>query len=161
MSKITPFLWFDTQAEEAARFYVSLIPNSRIVSVNGLPVDLPHTGAKAGDVITVAFELDGQPYTAMNGGPGHPFTDAISLVIDCDGQDEVDRYWSALTANGGQEVACGWLKDRYGLSWQVTPRQLIEMTTGPDKAAAARAFQAMMGMVKIDVAGLKAAYEGR
>jgi len=160
MSKITPFLWFDTQAEDAARFYVSLFPNSRIVSVNGLPVDLPHTGAKAGDVITVAFELDGQPYTAMNGGPGHPFSDSISLVIDCDGQDEVDRYWSALTADGGQEVACGWLKDKYGLSWQVTPRQLIEMTTGPDKAAAARAFQAMMGMVKIDIAALRAAYEG-
>lgn len=159
MSKISPFLWFDTEAEEAARFYVSIFPNSRIVSVNGLTVDLPHTGAKVGDVITVAFELDGQPYVAMNGGPGHPFTDAISLVIDCDGQDEVDRYWAALTADGGQEVACGWLKDRYGLSWQVTPRQLIEMTTGPDKAAAARAFQAMMGMVKIDIAGLKAAYE--
>lgn len=161
MSKISPFLWFDTQAEDAARFYVSLFPNSRIVSVNGLPVDLPHTGAKAGDVITVAFELDGQPYVAMNGGPGHPFTDAISLVIDCDGQDEVDRYWNALVADGGKEVACGWLKDKYGLSWQVTPRQLMEMTTSPDKAAAARAFQAMMGMVKIDIAALKAAFEGR
>ena len=158
MSKISPFLWFDTQAEAAARFYVSLFPNSRIVSVNGLPVDLPHTGAKAGSVITVAFELDGQAYVAMNGGPGHPFTDAISLTIDCDGQDEVDHYWNALTADGGQAVACGWLKDRYGLSWQVTPRQLTEMTTGPDRAAAARVFQAMMGMVKIDVAGLKAAY---
>lgn len=161
MSKISPFLWFDTQAEDAARFYVSLFPNSRIVSVNGLPVDLPHTGAKAGDVITVAFELDGQPYVAMNGGPGHPFTDAISLVIDCDGQDEVDRYWNALVADGGKEVACGWLKDKYGLSWQVTPRQLMEMTTSPDKAAAARAFQAMMGMVKIDIAALKAAFEGK
>lgn len=161
MSKISPFLWFDTQAEDAARFYVSLFPNSRIVSVNGLPVDLPHTGAKAGDVITVAFELDGQPYVAMNGGPGHPFTDAISLVIDCDGQNEVDRYWNALVADGGKEVACGWLKDKYGLSWQVTPRQLMEMTTSPDKAAAARAFQAMMGMVKIDIAALKAAFEGR
>lgn len=161
MSKISPFLWFDTQAEDAARFYVSLFPNSRIVSVNGLPVDLPHTGAKTGDVITVAFELDGQPYVAMNGGPGHPFTDAISLVIDCDGQDEVDRYWNALVADGGKEVACGWLKDKYGLSWQVTPRQLMEMTTSPDKAAAARAFQAMMGMVKIDIAALKAAFEGR
>ena len=161
MSKISPFLWFDTQAEDAARFYVSLFPNSRIVSVNGLPVDLPHTGAKAGEVITVAFELDGQPYVAMNGGPGHPFTDAISLVIDCDGQDEVDRYWNALVADGGKEVACGWLKDKYGLSWQVTPRQLMEMTTSPDKAAAARAFQAMMGMVKIDIAALKAAFEGK
>ncbi|WP_299015966.1 VOC family protein [uncultured Caulobacter sp.] len=160
MSKISPFLWFDKEAEEAARFYVSLFPNSRIVSVNGLPVDLPHTGAKAGSVITVNFELDGQAYIAMNGGPGHPFTDAISLMIDCDGQDDVDRYWDALTADGGQGVACGWLKDRFGLSWQVTPRQLMEMTTGPDREAAARVFQAMMGMVKIDVAALKAAYEG-
>lgn len=112
MPKITPFLWFDTQAEEAANLYVSVFPNSRIVSVNGLPVDLPHTGAKAGSVITVAFELDGQAYIAMNGGPGRSFNDAISLMIDCDGQDEVDRYWDALTADGGQEVACGWLKDR-------------------------------------------------
>ena len=121
MSKISPFLWFDKEAEEAARFYVAIFPNSRIVSVNGLPTDLPHTGAKAGDVMTVTFELDGLPYVAMNGGPGHPFTDAISLTVDCDGQDEVDRYWNALTADGGQEIACGWLKDRYGLCWQVTP----------------------------------------
>ncbi|ENZ80908.1 MULTISPECIES: VOC family protein [Caulobacter] len=159
MSKISPFLWFDKEAEEAARFYVAIFPNSRIVSVNGLPTDLPHTGAKAGDVMTVTFELDGLPYVAMNGGPGHPFTDAISLTVDCDGQDEVDRYWNALTADGGQEIACGWLKDRYGLCWQVTPRQLIEMTTGPDKAAAARVFQAMMGMVKIDVAKLQQAHD--
>lgn len=161
MSKISPFLWFDTQAEDAAKLYVSIFPNSRITSVHRLPTDLPHTGAKAGDVMTVSFELDGQPYTAMNGGPGHVFNDAISLVIDCDGQEEVDRYWTALTADGGQEIACGWLKDRFGLSWQVTPRQLIEMTTGPDKKAAARAFQAMMGMVKIDIAALRAAYEGK
>ena len=159
MSKISPFLWFDKEAEEAARFYVAIFPNSRIVSVNGLPTDLPHTGAKAGDVMTVTFELDGLPYVAMNGGPGHPFTDAISLTVDCDGQDEVDRYWNALTADGGQEIACGWLKDRYGLCWQVAPRQLIEMTTGPDKAAAARVFQAMMGMVKIDVAKLQQAHD--
>ena len=159
MSKISPFLWFDKEAEEAARFYVAIFPNSRIVSVNGLPTDLPHTGAKAGDVMPVTFELDGLPYVAMNGGPGHPFTDAISLTVDCDGQDEVDRYWNALTADGGQEIACGWLKDRYGLCWQVTPRQLIEMTTGPDKAAAARVFQAMMGMVKIDVAKLQQAHD--
>lgn len=159
MPKISPFLWFDKEAEEAARFYVAIFPNSRIVSVNGLPTDLPHTGAKAGDVMTVTFELDGLPYVAMNGGPGHPFTDAISLTVDCDGQDEVDRYWNALTADGGQEIACGWLKDRYGLCWQVTPRQLIEMTTGPDKAAAARVFQAMMGMVKIDVAKLQQAHD--
>ena len=160
MSKIIPFLWFDKEAEEAARFYVSLLPNSRIVSVNGLPVDLSHTGAKAGSVITVAFELDGQAYIAMNGGPGHPFTDAVSLMIDCESQDEVDRYWDALTADGGQGVACGWLKDRFGLSWQVTPRQLMELTTGPDRDAAARVFQAMMGMVKIDIATIEAARRG-
>lgn len=161
MSKITPFLWFDTQAEDAAKLYVSVFPNSRIVSVNRLPTDLPHTGAKAGDVMTVAFELDGQAYTAMNGGPAFKFDEAVSFVIDCADQAEVDHYWDSLLADGGQPSACGWLKDRFGLSWQVTPRALIEMTTGPDKEAAARAFQAMMGMVKIDIAALRAAYEGK
>lgn len=159
MPKTSPFLWFDHQAEDAARFYVSVFPNSRILSVNRYPSDVPHAGLKAGDVMTVAFELDGQPWTIMNGGPGKTFDEAISFVIDCDGQAEVDHFWNALTANGGQEVACGWLKDKYGLAWQVTPRQLIALTTGPDKAAAARVFQAMMGMVKIDVAKLQQAHD--
>jgi predicted 3-demethylubiquinone-9 3-methyltransferase (glyoxalase superfamily) len=159
MPKITPFLWFDTQAEEAANFYVSVFPNSRIVSVDRYPIDPPQ-GPKAGDVMTVSFELDGHAGIAMNGGPAFTFDEAVSFVIDCEDQDEVDRYWTALTADGGKEVACGWLKDKYGLSWQVTPRQLIEWTTGADREAAARVFKAMMTMVKIDVAGLKAAYEG-
>lgn len=161
MSKISPFLWFDKEAEDAAKLYVSLFPNSRIVSVNRYPTDVPQAGAKAGDVMTVAFELDGQPITGMNGGPAFTFDEAVSFVIDCDGQDEVDHYWNGLIADGGQESQCGWLKDRFGFSWQVTPRQLIEMTTGPDKAAAGRVFQAMMGMKKIDVAKLKAAFEAR
>lgn len=160
MPKISPFLWFDRQAEEAANFYVSVFSNSRIVSVDRFPIDVPHGGSKAGDVMTVSMELDGAAFTLMNGGPAFTFDEAVSFVVDCDGQDEVDRYWAALTADGGKEVACGWLKDKYGLSWQVTPRQLIEWTTGENREAAARVFAAMMTMVKIDVAALKAAYEG-
>lgn len=159
MPKISPFLWFDNQAEEAANFYISVFPNSRIVRVDRYPIDPPQ-GPKAGDVMTVSMELDGQAFTLMNGGPAFAFDEAVSFVVDCDGQDEVDRYWDALLADGGQESQCGWLKDKYGLSWQVTPRQLIEWTTGDDREAAARVFQAMMGMAKIDVAALKAAYEG-
>ncbi len=159
MPKISPFLWFDTQAEEAANFYVSVFPNSRIVRIDRYPIDPPQ-GPKAGDVMTVSMELDGAAFTLMNGGPAFTFDEAVSFVVDCDGQEEVDRYWTALTADGGKEVACGWLKDRYGLSWQVTPRQLIEWSTGPDPEANKRVFAAMMTMVKIDVAALKAAYEG-
>ena len=161
MPKITPFLWFDKEAEEAARFYVSLFPNSKIDQVNRYPRDTPQADADASDVMTVAFELDGQKVTALNAGPMFKFNEAFSFVIDCDGQDEVDHYWNALTADGGQESQCGWVKDRFGLSWQVTPRQLIEMTTSPDRAAAGRAFQAMMGMKKIDIAAIRAAFEGR
>ncbi len=158
MPKTSPFLWFDKEAEDAAAFYVSIFPNSKIVRVDRYPIDPPQ-GPKAGDVMTVSFELDGQPWTAMNAGPAFTFNESISFVVDCDGQAEVDRYWDALTADGGKAVACGWLKDKYGLSWQVTPKQLIEWTTGEDREAAARVFKAMMGMVKIDIAGLKAAYE--
>ncbi len=161
MPKITPFLWFDKKAEDAATFYVSIFPNSKIRSVNRYPTDVPHGGLKKGDVMTIAFDLDGEPWTIMNGGDGRTFDESISFVIDCDGQEEVDHYWNSLTADGGKEVACGWLKDKYGLAWQVTPKQLIELTTGPDKEAAGRVFQAMMGMVKIDVAKLQEAYEGK
>ncbi|WP_297513283.1 VOC family protein [uncultured Caulobacter sp.] len=158
MPKITPFLWFDTQAEDAANLYVSIFPNSRITSVSRYAREAP--GAAAGQVMTVTFEIDGQKVTALNAGPMFKLSEAFSFVIDCDGQDEVDHYWNALTANGGQESQCGWLKDRFGLSRQVTPRQLIEMTTSPDREAAGRAFQAMMGMKKIDIAALRAAFEG-
>lgn len=158
MPKITPFLWFDTQAEDAAHLYVSVFPNSRIIDITRYPREAPDSG-EAGKVMTVTFELDGQKIIALNAGPMFKLDEAFSFVIDCDGQDEVDHYWNALTANGGTESQCGWLKDRFGLSWQVTPRQLIEMTTGPDRDAAGRAFQAMMGMKKIDIAALRAAYE--
>ncbi|PIC02294.1 VOC family protein [Caulobacter sp. X] len=160
MPKITPFLWFDAQAEEAARLYVSVFPNARIIDITHYPREAPG-GVEAGRVMTVTFELDGQKIIALNAGPMFKLDEAFSFVIDCDGQDEVDHYWNALTADGGSESQCGWLKDRFGLSWQVTPRQLIEMTTSPDRAAAGRAFHAMMGMKKIDIAVMRAAYEGR
>lgn len=157
MPQITPFLWFDKQAEEAAAFYVSVFPNSRILSVNRYPQDVPPPAGPGGSVSTVYFKLDGKPFAALNGGPHFKFDEAVSFVVDCDGQEEVDRYWDALLNGGGQPSACGWLKDRFGLSWQVTPRRLIELTTGSDEAAAARVFAAMMTMVKIDVAALEAA----
>lgn len=158
MLKITPFLWFDSQAEPAAELYVSLFPNSRITRVTRYPNDASQ--ATPADVMTVEFELDGLPVTALNAGPTFRLSEAFSFVIHCDGQEEVDRYWTALTADGGQESQCGWLKDRFGLSWQVTPRQLVEMTTSTDREAAGRAFQAMMGMKKIDIAAMRAAYNG-
>ena len=161
MPKITSCLWFDTEAEAAAEFYVSIFPNSKITAVDRYPADISEGGGKkAGEVMTVSFELDGMPFMGLNGGPDFKFDEAISFVIDCDGQAEVDRYWDALLAGGGTESVCGWLKDRFGLSWQVTPRQLTELTTGPDKAKAARVFAAMMKMVKLDVAQLQAAAEG-
>jgi predicted 3-demethylubiquinone-9 3-methyltransferase (glyoxalase superfamily) len=149
--KITPFLWYDKQAEEAANFYVSIFKNSKINAVARYPEGSPY---EAGTVMTVAFELEGQHFTAINGGPHFKLDEAISFVIDCDGQDEVDYYWERLLAGGGQESQCGWLKDKFGLSWQVTPKQLIELTTSSDKAQNNRVFAAMMKMRKIDVAEL-------
>lgn len=159
MPKITPFLWFDKEAEQAANLYVSIFPNSKVTSVNRYPTDGPG-GAKAGDVMTVAFELDGQQFTGINGGDYFTLSEAVSFVIDCKDQAEVDHYWEKLTADGGKESQCGWLKDRFGLSWQVTPRRLIELTTGPDKAENQRVFAAMMQMSKIDIAKLEAAAAG-
>ncbi len=156
MPPITPNLWFDTQAEEAAKFYCSVFPNSKVTNV------LHYTEAGPGEpgtVVTVDFELDGKPFTGINGGPQFPFTEAISLMITCKDQAEVDRYWEALTA-GGQEVQCGWLKDRYGLSWQVVPEGMEEMLGDPDRERANRAMAAMLGMVKIDLAAIKAAADG-
>jgi predicted 3-demethylubiquinone-9 3-methyltransferase (glyoxalase superfamily) len=157
MSKITPFLWFDTEAEEAANFYVSLFPNSKITSIARYGETGP---GPAGSVMIIGFELDGQAYTAMNGGPGHPFTDAVSFVVHGKDQGEVDHYWDRLIADGGQAVQCGWLKDRYGLSWQITPQELLDLLSHPDKAAVGRMFAAMMQMVKLDMPKLKAAFEG-
>jgi predicted 3-demethylubiquinone-9 3-methyltransferase (glyoxalase superfamily) len=154
--KITPFLWFDTQAEEAANFYVSIFPDSEILSVSRYGESSP--GA-AGSVMTVAFRLAGQEFTALNGGPHFKFTEALSFVIDCGAQDEVDHYWDALPADGGEPSQCGWLKDKYGLSWQVTPRVLIELLQDADRERANRVMQAMLQMTKIDIAKLQEAYE--
>ena len=159
MTDITTFLWYDKQAEEAARFYVSLFPNSKIDAVTRTPADNP--GTREGQVITVGFTLCGRSFTAMNGGPGHPFTDAISISVSTADQAETDRLWNALVADGGQEVMCGWLKDRFGLSWQITPEILPRLLGDPDRDRARRAMQAMMTMVKIDIAALEKAADGR
>jgi predicted 3-demethylubiquinone-9 3-methyltransferase (glyoxalase superfamily) len=159
MAKITPCLWYDGKAEEAANFYVSLLPDSRIDKVVRSPADYP--AGNAGDVLMVEFTLAGQSFLAMNGGPGPVFTDATSFIINCDDQAEVDRLWDTLTAEGGTPVACGWLKDRYGLPWQITPTELPKLIAGPDPEKARRAMEAMMGMVKLDIGELRRAYEGR
>ena len=153
MQKITPFLWFDTQAEEAAKFYTSIFPNSRIVTMARYGEAGP--GPK-GSVMTVVFELDGQRLIALNGGPQFKFTEAISLSVDCKTQEEVDHYWTRLS-QGGQESMCGWLKDRYGLSWQVNPTLLGELLADPDPKKAKRVMEAMLKMKKIDIAALKRA----
>ena len=149
-SRITPFLWFDKNAEEAVDFYLSVFKNSRrLGELRNNSIDDPRMVPKGG-VLTVSFELDGLRFTALNGGPAHQFTDAISFVVRCDSQDEVDYYWSKLTA-GGAEVACGWLKDKFGLSWQIVPARLPELIQHP------KAMQAMMGMKKLVIAELEAA----
>jgi predicted 3-demethylubiquinone-9 3-methyltransferase (glyoxalase superfamily) len=153
MPKITPNLWFDTQSKEAAEFYVSVFPNSRINNVSYYTDAGPR---EAGMVLTVDFELDGQPFTAINGGPEFTFDEAISLLIECADQDEVDSYWTKLT-DGGEEGQCGWLKDRYGLSWQVVPAGMVELFADPDQSRADRAMRAMLGMKKLDLAALRAA----
>ena len=153
MSKITPFLWYDSEAEEAATLYTSLFPSSRIVDVARYGAAGP---GPEGTVMTVRFELDGQRFVALNGGPAHPFTEAVSFVVDCTTQDEVDRYWSALS-EGGKEGPCGWLKDRFGLSWQIVPSRLPELLTDPDRARSQRVMQAMLQMKKIDIAALEEA----
>ncbi|MER6913516.1 VOC family protein [Streptomyces sp. NPDC000594] len=157
MPRIIPNLWFDTQSQEAAAFYCAVFPRSRITRVTHYGEAGPRP---AGLVLTVEFELDGQPYTAINGGPEFTFTEAVSLQIDCSGQAEVDHYWERLTADGGQEGPCGWLKDKYGLSWQVVPRELEELLHDPDPARADRAMRAMLTMGKLEVAALRAAADG-
>jgi predicted 3-demethylubiquinone-9 3-methyltransferase (glyoxalase superfamily) len=146
-------------AQEAAEFYTSLFPNSRIERIDRTPADVPKS--KAGDVITVEFTLDGQRFMGLNGGPDFQFNEAVSFVIDCKDQAEVDRHWDALLEGGGEPGPCGWLKDRLGVSWQVVPRQLNEMIRSDDKAAARRAMEAMLKMGKLDVPTLGAAYEDR
>ncbi len=158
MSKISPCLWFDGEAEEAANFYVSLLPDSRIERIQLNLVDGP--AGKGGSVLVVEFTLAGQDYMALNGGMRFEHTHAISFKIDCADQAEVDRLWDALSSNGGSVERCGWLKDRYGVSWQIVPSVLPQLLGGPDRAGAERAMQAMMQMVKLDIAGLKKAYDG-
>lgn len=159
MSKITPCLWFNGQAEEAANFYVTLLPDSRVDKVMRSPADNPST--PAGAVLTVEFTLAGQKFVALNGGPLFTFTEAVSFTIDCEDQAEVDRLWESLVKGGGSPGRCGWLKDRFGLSWQIIPRQLTELLSSPDKEASGRAMQAMLKMGKLDIAALKSAYAGK
>ena len=156
MPRITPNLWFDTEAEEAADFYCSIFPDSKITEVSHYPEGGPR---EAGMVMTVSFVLDGREFSALNGGPEFKVTEAISLLIDCADQAEVDYYWEKLTA-GGEEVQCGWLKDRYGLAWQVVPAGFVDLVTDADPGRAQRAMQAMMGMKKLDLAALQAAADG-
>ena len=158
MTRIAPCLWFNQNAEEAAALYTSVFPDSRIDSVMRAPADNP--SSSAGAVLTVEFTLSGRPFIGLNGGPEFQFSEAVSFSIDCQDQAEVDRYWDALLAGGGEPSQCGWLKDRFGVSWQVIPKQLPELLAGPDRAGAARAMEAMLKMVKIDVATLEAAYKG-
>lgn len=157
MPAITPCLWFNDQAEQAAALYTQVVPNSQITAVTRYPIDTP--GGRAGEVMTVEFELDGQAYTALNGGPQFPFTEAVSFQVDCADQQEVDLYWTQLIADGGSEGPCGWLKDRFGLSWQIVPRRLIELLKHPDPQVGQRVSAAMMAMRKIDVAALEEAAE--
>jgi predicted 3-demethylubiquinone-9 3-methyltransferase (glyoxalase superfamily) len=160
--RITPFLWFHNQAEEAAAFYCSIFPNSRIATVVRYPKEAAQsTGMTEGVAMTVGFELDGQHFTALNGGPHFKFNEAVSLVVHCDSQEEVDRYWDALS-DGGDPAAqrCGWLKDRYGLSWQIVPDEMIEMFTDPDSERVRRGTAAMMQMKKIDLDVLRRAAAG-
>lgn len=154
MQKINPFLWFDNNAGEAVDFYLSVFKNSKKLRVANNPPGAPGT---EGTLLVAAIELEGQEIILMNGGPGHPQTDAFSLTINCETQEEVDYYWSQLLQGGGTEVACGWLKDRFGLSWQVTPILLSELLTNPDREKAARVMQAMMKMIKLDIAKLQEA----
>ena len=152
IQKITPFLWYSEEAEEAAAFYADIFPDSRVVRVTAVP--------SAGSTKVVEFVLFGQPFIAMSSGRPDPFNHSVSLMVNCDGQEELDRYWNALLENGGSPDACGWLKDRFGVSWQIVPTDLIAMMADPDQAKAGRVADTMMKMVKFDIAALKAAYSG-
>jgi predicted 3-demethylubiquinone-9 3-methyltransferase (glyoxalase superfamily) len=157
-NRITPFLWFDTQAEEAARFYTSIFKDSKIGKIARYPEGSP---GPAGSVMTVEFEIEGQPFVALNGGPHFKFTEAVSFVVNCETQKEVDGYWNKLLAGGGKPQQCGWLKDKYGLSWQIVPTMLAKLAADKDSAKASRVMQAMMKMVKLDIAQLEEAAAGK
>src|SRR5436853_2437860 len=156
--RISPMLWYDNQAEEAANFYVSIFKNSRVTSISRYGDAGP--GPK-GSVMVAEFELDGQKFTALNGGPQFKFTEAISLVVNCESQEEIDEYWRKLTADGGRESECGWLKDKFGLSWQIVPTELGKLMSAKDPATANRVMQALLQMKKLDIAKLQQAAEGK
>ena len=158
MQKITPFLWYSKEAEEAARFYASIFPDSRVGRIATMPAESP--SGPPDSVKVVDFVLFWQSFTAMSAGPLDPFNHAVSFVVNCESQAEIDRYWNALL-EGGSAEQCGWLKDRFGVSWQIVPTVLAEMMADPDRAKAKRASEAMMGMVKLDIAALQAAYQGK
>ena len=158
MQKISPFLWFDNNAEEAMNVYLSIFQDSKVIRAARNPPGAP---GPEGALLVATIQLEGQEITMMNGGPGHPLTDAISLTINCGTQEEVDYYWDKLLVGGGKEIACGWLKDRFGLSWQVTPIMLPQLLSDADRAKAGRVMQAMMKMIKLDIGALKAAADGK
>jgi predicted 3-demethylubiquinone-9 3-methyltransferase (glyoxalase superfamily) len=158
MQKITPCLWYDGDAEDAANFYVTLFPDSRVDNVQRSPADNP--SMKEGGVLVVEFTLAGQAYIGLNGGPHFRFNEAVSFQVRTEDQEETDRLWDALIANGGEESQCGWLKDRWGLSWQITPKRLLELMGDPDRGRARRAMEAMLKMRKIDVAAIERAADG-
>jgi predicted 3-demethylubiquinone-9 3-methyltransferase (glyoxalase superfamily) len=162
MQKITPFLWFEGEAENAAKFYTSIFKNSkigRILRYSREVAEVSESGQAIGSVLTIEFEIDGQEFVALNGGPQFQFNESVSFVVNCETQKEVDYYWEKLTADGGQESACGWLKDKFGVSWQITPTILIDMLHDKDAEKAGRVMHAMLQMKKIDIAKLKAAYD--
>ncbi|MCW2747370.1 MAG: hypothetical protein JWP10_512 [Nocardioidaceae bacterium] len=159
MTELVACLWYDGTAEEAANFYAATFPNSSVDSINRAPGDNPG-GGKEGEVLTVEFTVVGRTFVGLNGGPMFTFDESVSFMIVTEDQAETDRYWDAIVSNGGAESACGWCKDRWGLSWQITPRILLEATTSNDKAAAKRAYEAMMTMHKIDVAAIERAFSG-
>jgi predicted 3-demethylubiquinone-9 3-methyltransferase (glyoxalase superfamily) len=156
--RIAPCLWFDHNAEEAARFYAETFPDSQVIAVHKSPVDYPN--GKAGDTLTVEFTVLGQRFVGLNGGPTFHFDEAVSFQVYTDSQEETDRYWNAIVGNGGQESMCSWCKDRFGLSWQIVPRMLLDAIADPDRAAARRAMEAMITMKKIDIAKIEAARRG-
>ena len=154
MQKITPFLWFDSQAQEAVEFYLSVFKDGKIRAITHYPEGGP---GEAGSVMTIAFELNGQQFVALNGGPGFPFTNAVSLVVNCETQEEVDYYWEKLVAGGGEHVQCGWLKDKYGMPWQIVPSKVWDWLNGDDRAKVQRVTSALWQMEKLDLAALERA----
>jgi predicted 3-demethylubiquinone-9 3-methyltransferase (glyoxalase superfamily) len=162
MQKITTFLWFNDNAEEAVKFYTSIFKNSKITKVSYYPEAATKVSRKrARSVMTIAFKMNGQDFVALNGGPNFKFTEAISLMVHCDTQAELDRYWKKLTSGGGKEVECGWLKDKYGLSWQIVPKFIIDLISDKDRAKVDRVMQVVMNSVKLDFKKLKAAAKGK